>query len=76
MNDREELVQILSRARHPMRWEYRSTSSVQEKDYAQADAVINSGWLTSVCAEVWAKFNRDAGYPFDGTLNPYLEHEE
>lgn len=38
--DREELAEILSRSRHPMRWEYAATSNIQDEDYAQADAVI------------------------------------
>ncbi len=38
--DREALAEVLSRSRHPMRWEYRVTSTVQDEDYTQADAVL------------------------------------
>ena len=38
--DRETLAITLSKARHPVRWDYRATSTPQDADYAQADAVI------------------------------------
>jgi hypothetical protein len=38
--DRDALAELLSRTRHPIRWEYRASSTIQDEDYEQADAVI------------------------------------
>ena len=53
MADREALAELLSRSRHPIRWEYRATSNIQAEDYAQADALIASGMLAPEMVTEW-----------------------